>query len=273
MVQASFWQVARDLNSAMAATAPRLRRAPAEPLPLLAPRRCDPGPSSFLQFAQEPSSFLQFAQEPDLSPYILGLFALLLVPRMLQSTGAKATKSVVFSHRTALYWPAIFLLLVGLNHSSSSQTALLGFAFALQLLTDPGGWASLLAGLLIFDMFFGGGRAMTGVMQVLETVPFGLFRKPFDAGAPPTAFGMPLLAALAAFLYAVEAQPQPFPMPFSGSALLLGAVTLPYILSGLKVFFPNDASVAFWFVVMTLVLSFSWPDERAPRPPHQKCGT
>ena len=258
----------------MSSTAPRLRRAPAEPLPLLAPRRCDPGPSSFLQIAQEPAgNSTGFAQEPDLSPYILGLFALLLVPRMLQSTGAKATKSVVFSHRTALYWPAIFLLLVGLNHSSSSQTALLGFAFALQLLTDPGGWASLLAGLLIFDMFFGGGRAMTGVMQVLETVPFGLFRKPFDAGAPPTAFGMPLLAALAAFLYAVEAQPQPFPMPFSGSALLLGAVTLPYILSGLKVFFPNDASVAFWFVVMTLVLSFSWPDERAPRPPHQKCGT
>ena len=47
----------------------------------------------------------------------------------------------------------------------------------------------------------------------------------------------------------------------------------PYVLSGMKVFFPNDASVAFWFVVMTLVLSFSWPDERAPRPPHQKCGT
>ena len=82
---------------------------PAEPLPLLAPRRCDPGPSSFLQVAQEPAgNSTGVAQEPDLTPYILGLFALLLVPRMLQSTGAKATKSVVFSHRTALYWPALF---------------------------------------------------------------------------------------------------------------------------------------------------------------------
>ena len=64
---------------------------------------------------------------------------------MLQSTGAKATKSLVFSHKTALYWPAIVLLLVGLTPSSSTQPALLGFAFALPLLADPGGWASLLA--------------------------------------------------------------------------------------------------------------------------------